>query len=173
MKLRAYANKWKPDDLWTSPDCTTRTSIQHINKHRYEDGRPPGEEAAKKLLRFCRTLHEDQQCRGGRSHHEQSAKSHEPFDGTAKPWAISKRYESVKVAGCAVGLQEPGGQQRLLSKEWQIETTSESLLRALGPLRCPGGHEHGQALGQAASASASYPRALVCIVYQALLHRAV
>ncbi len=173
MKLRAYADKWKPKDLWTSPDCTTRTSLQNINKHRYQDGRPPGEEAAKKLLGFCRALHKDQRARGGRSHHEQSATSHEPFDGPGRPWAISKRYKSVKVSGCAVGLREPGGQQRLLSKEWQIESTSASLLRALEPLKCPGGHAHGQALGQAARHSASYPRAFVCIVYQALLHRAV
>ena len=160
---------WCPEDLWTSPACTTRTRIQHLNKHRYVNGRPHGEEEATRMLKFCRALHKDQQARGARSHHEQSATSHEPFDSQSKPWAITKEHRSVKVAGCAVGLREAGGEQCLLSKEWQVESTSESLLRALQPLRCPGGHAHGVALGASASASATYTRAFACIVYCALV----
>ena len=170
VRLRAYAKRWRPDDLWTSPDCTTRSSLQHINKHRYSSGRPAGEAAATRLLRFCRALHGDQQSRGQRSHHEQSVRCHDPFDGVAKPWAISSEYRNAKCAGCAVGLREPSGQKRLLSKEWQIESTSDSLLAALGSLRCPGGHEHGSAIGAVASASASYTSAFACIVYQAVMH---
>ena len=170
LSLRAYAKRWRPDDLWTSPDCTTRSSLQHINKHKYPDGRPAGEAAATRLLRFCRTLHRDQQSRGQRSHHEQSARCHDPFDATAKPWAISSEYRTAKCAGCAVGLREPTGRKRLLRKEWQIESTSDSVLAALRSLRCPGGHEHGSATGSVAAASAGYTRAFACIVYSAVMN---
>ena len=84
--------------------------------------------------------------RGGGCHHEQSANSNAPFDSDMWPWAISTPPLSVKVAGCAVGLKEHGG-EKLLAKEWRIESTSFPLLTALQPYKCAGGHEHGKSLG--------------------------
>ena len=40
----AYATEQKPDDVWTSPDCTAFTSIQRVNKARLGPRwRPAGE----------------------------------------------------------------------------------------------------------------------------------
>ena len=109
-------------------------------------GRPSGEKASLEMLAYCRTLHAAQLARGGRSHHEQSATSHAPYDSETWPWAISTPPVTVKVAGCAVGLKEHKG-DKLLSKEWRIESTSWRLLATLESYRCPGGHEHGSSLG--------------------------
>ena len=68
------------------------------------------------------------------------------FDSTEWPWAISTPPVTTKVAGCAVGLKEHGG-DKLLAKEWRIESSSFPLLAALEPYKCPGGHEHGLSLG--------------------------
>ena len=79
--------------------------MQNVNKAKYgPHWRPEGEDAALDLLRYLRTLHKGNIERGSRSHHEQSAQSHAPFDGIDWPWAISGNYaeESVKVAGCSV-----------------------------------------------------------------------
>ena len=56
------------------------------------------------MLRFMKQLHRLQHKLGGRSHHEQSAKSRAPSNGGQWPWAISKNFEnnSVIVAACAV-----------------------------------------------------------------------
>ena len=62
------------------------------------------------------------------------------------PWATSTPPITTKVAGCAVGLKEHGG-DRLLAKEWRIESSSFPLLAALEPYKCPGGHEHDLSLG--------------------------
>ena len=98
------------------------------------------------MLSYCRDLHTAQQERGGRSHHEQSASSHAPFDSDEWPWAISKPPVSVKVAGCAVDLTDHKG-EKLLAKEWRIESSSFPLLASLEPYKCPGGHEHGESHG--------------------------
>ena len=143
--LMAYAAETQPEDLWTSPDCTAFTGVQRINKGR-TGARPKGEEASMQMLSYCRDLHTAQQERGGRSHHEQSASSHAPFDSDEWPWAISKPPVSVKVAGCAVGLTDHKG-EKLLAKEWRIESSSFPLLASLEPYKCPGGHEHGESLG--------------------------
>lgn len=157
--LEEYAREHSPDDLWTSPACTALCSVQHINKgKRHQGWRPKGEAATLRGLAFCRKLHREQQARGGRSHHEQSASSREPFDGEHWPWAISKDWEhtSTKVAACSVGLYDRTG-QKLLAKEWRIETSSERLRIALGPYKCSGGHEHGQALGDLGRTSTYTP----------------
>ena len=143
--LMAYAAETQPDDLWTSPGCTAFTGVQRINKRR-TGARPKGEEASMQMLSYCRDLHTAQQERGGRSHHEQSASSHAPFDSGEWPRAISKPPVSVKVAGCAVGLTDHKG-EKLLAKEWRIESSSFPLLASLEPYKCPGGHEHGESLG--------------------------
>ena len=68
--------------------------------------------------------------------------------GESWPWAISAEYRDIssKVAGCSVGLYDQA-QQKLLFKEWRVETTSETLRRVLAPCLCAGGHDHGKTLG--------------------------
>ena len=121
------------------------------------------------MLAYCRKLHQAQLERGGRSHHEQSANSHAPFDSEEWPWAISTPPVAVKVAGCAVGLKEHGG-ERLLAKEWRIESSSFPLLASLEPYKCAGGHEHGVSLGAGRLwRTAVYPAFFAQIVAAALL----
>ena len=144
--LMAYAADKMPDDLWTSPDCTAFTTVQRINHARNGGKRPAREKASLRTLAYCRDLHRERLGQGGRCHHEQSAQSHAPFDSTEWPWAISTPPVTTKVAGCAVGLKEHGG-DKLLAKEWRIESSSFPLLAALEPYKCPGGHEHGLSLG--------------------------
>ena len=79
--LKTYAEEHAPDDLWTSPSCRVFCGVQRINRSRFGRWRPKGEEQAIGNLAFFRSLHRDQQARGGRSHHEQSATSRAPFDG--------------------------------------------------------------------------------------------
>ena len=102
------------------------------------------------MLAFCRDLHLAQLERGDRSHHEQSAQSKAPFDSEMWPWAISIPPVTTKVAGCAVGLKEHKG-DKLLAKEWRIESTSFKLLAALESYKCLGRHEHGQSIGSGKS----------------------
>ena len=45
-----------------------------------------------------------------------------------------------------MGLHDKEG-EKLLFKEWQIETSSELLRQVLRPCLCPGNHEHGKSLG--------------------------
>ena len=45
-----------------------------------------------------------------------------------------------------MGLKEHGG-DKLLAKEWRIESSCFKLLESLNPYKCPGGHEHGVSLG--------------------------
>ena len=87
---------------------------------------------------------------GGRSHHEQSARSSAPFDDPRQtwPWAISDPPKSQVVSGCQVGLRERWGSGLLLAKEWRVESTSEELLIVLAPYICQGGHDHGSCLGK-------------------------
>ena len=81
--LENFARTYKPRDLWTSPDCTCFTYLQRINKaRRHGEWRPAGEKLAIDTLNWCRRLHRQQQARGGRCHHEQSANSRAPFDGS-------------------------------------------------------------------------------------------
>ena len=143
--LMVYAAKHSPADIWTSPDCTSFTSVQRINRARC-GGRPRGEKASLDLLAYIRELHAAQLERGGRCHHEQSASSRAPFDSNEWPWAISTPPVTVKVAGCAVGLKDRKG-EKLLGKEWRVESTSWRLLVTLEPYKCPGGHVHGSSLG--------------------------
>ena len=143
--LTTYAAEYSPADLWTSPDCTSFTSVQRINSARC-GRRPRGEKASLELLAYIRDLHTAQLERGGRCHHEQSASSRAPFDSNEWPWGISSPPVTVKVAGCAVGLKDRKG-EKLLTKEWRVESTSWRLLVALEPYKCPGGHVHGSSLG--------------------------
>ena len=94
--LKEYAEEYKPNDLWTSPSCRVFCSVQRINRRQFsirKEWRPRGEKQAFKMLYFCRALHRDQQFRGGRSHHEQSASSRMPFDGEEWPYAVHSRDE--------------------------------------------------------------------------------
>ena len=78
--LMKYAAEKKPDDVWTSPDCTAFTSMQRVNKARLgRRWRPAGEKEGLQMLSFTRDLHFAQLERGGRFHHEQSAQSKAPF----------------------------------------------------------------------------------------------
>ena len=56
------------------------------------------------MLAYMKRLHKKQHLLGGQSHHEQSAKSRAPSNGSEWPWAISNQYmeNSVTVAACAV-----------------------------------------------------------------------
>ena len=168
--LLAYAAEKKPDDLWSSPDCTPFTTVQRINKGRHgKRWRPAGEKAGLQMLSYCRKLHAEQQERGGRCHHEQSAQSHAPFDSEMWPWAISNPPVTAKVAGCAVGLKEYGG-GKLLAKEWRVESSSFKLLESLEPYKCPGGHEHGESLGSNRLwRTACYPAFFASLVAAALV----
>ena len=133
----------KTNDVWSSPPCTTWTSVQLINLARH-GRRPKGEALAFDLLSFLKRLHKVQRKLGGRSHHEQSNRSRAPCDTGPWPSVISK-VESVPVSGCAVGLENTDGE--LLAKAWRIESTSKHLLRTLEPFKCSGGHIHGELLG--------------------------
>ena len=104
--LLRYCRYTRPTDIWTSPPCTKPlcivmliceyrhncvlcamnhglawctcwTSIQVVNMKRYGH-RPFGECDAYDLLMLMRRIHKQQLKRGGRSHHEQSAKSRLP-----------------------------------------------------------------------------------------------
>ena len=109
--LRAYAAQHKPQDLWTSPDCSAFTPVQRINHARCgEHWRPPGEKKALDMIGHCRLMHMDQHARGGRGHHEQSAGSRMPFDGAAWPCAARFPAGYVDVYGCQVGLQNSAGE---------------------------------------------------------------
>ena len=146
--LAAYIKERKPKDLWSSPECRCFCRLQLVNKaQRSHKWRPRGEAQALQMLRYIRRLHRVQASLGGRSHHEQSASSLAPFDGSTWAWAICKDYDisSCIVAGCSVGLRNKAGE--LLAKAWRIESTSLALLMALGPCKCSGGHEHGNCLG--------------------------
>ena len=99
-----------------------------------------------KLLAYNRKLHAAQLERGGRCHHVKNASSRAPFDSNEWPWGISTPPVTVKVAGCAVGLKDRKG-EKLLAKEWRVESSSWRLLAVLEPYRCPGGHVHGQSMG--------------------------
>ena len=161
-----YAAERKPEDLWTSPDCRPFTSVHQINQSRLgRRWRPAGEKESLEMLAYCRELHQAQVERVGRCHHEQSAMSHAPFDSGVWPWAISTPPVSVKVAGCSVGLKY---KEKLLAKEWRIESTSFPLLAALEPYKCAGGHEHGRSLGRL-WATAKYPPFFAHIVAEVLL----
>lgn len=96
--------------------------------------RPSGEAAAIDMLKFMRAQHRAQKRRGGRGHHEQSAASRCPFDSDEWPWALSKYYRenSVRVAGCAVGLMDHRG-ELLLPKEWRVESSCPTVLAAMRP----------------------------------------
>ena len=107
--------------------------LQCVNKAKKRRGwRPRGEAEAIAVLRYMRRLHRVQKVLGGRGHHEQSATSLMPFDGSTWPFAISKDYDtsSCVVAGCSVGLCNEEGE--LLAKAWRVESTSTALLAALG-----------------------------------------
>ena len=128
-------------------ECRHSTIVQRINKARNgKRWRPAGEEAGLKTLAYCRDLHVAQLQRGRRCHHEQSANSHAPFDSEVWPWTISTPPATVKVAACSVGLKEHDG-EKLLAKEWRIESSCVNMLVALEPYTCPKRHEHGQSIG--------------------------
>ena len=149
--LCAYATVWRPRDLWTASPCTAFSRIQFLNRAQFHEAwRPPSEDASVAMLMFCRHQHCEQKTRGGRSHHEQSARSSAPFDDPRQtwPWAISDPPKSQVVSGCQVGLRERWGSGLLLAKEWRVESTSEELLIVLAPYICQGGHEHGNCLGK-------------------------
>ena len=85
------------------------------------------------------------------------------------PWAISIPPVTTKVAGCAVGLKEHKA-DKLLAKEWRIESSSFPLLAALEPYKCPGGHEHGESIGSGKLwRTAKYPPLFAQLVTPPLL----
>ena len=79
----------------------------------------------------------------------------------------------TKVAACAVGMKEYRG-ERLLAKEWRVESTCWALLAAMEPYKCAGGHEHGQCLGSNKLwRTAAYPPFFAKLVATALLAEAL
>ena len=85
--------------------CIFQNGQVVINRKRFgRRWRPRGEKNAFAMLTYLRKLHSQQCLFGGRSHHEQSAKSRAPSNGVHWPWAISRHFEdsSVTVAACAV-----------------------------------------------------------------------
>ena len=84
-----------------------------MNASRFNVGRkkwrPASEASGLRVLKFCRKLHAEQRARGGRSHHEQSAVSHAPYDSDKWPWALSADYKdnTVKVAGATQARAHP------------------------------------------------------------------
>ena len=149
-------------------------SLQNVNVAVHRNAgelnwRPSGEQEALSMLRYIRLLHQEQLQRGGRSHHEQSAVSHAPFDGKHWPWGISREFKlkSVCVNGCSVGLMNKRG-TLLLKKAWRIESSSKQLLDCLRPYKCSGKHEHGDTHGNLWR-TACYTPLFACLVAEALL----
>ena len=71
--------------------------------------------------------------------------------------------------GCAVGLYDKEG-EKLLFKEWQIETSSELLRQVLRPCLCPGNHVHGKSIGGGRLwRTAKYTTFLCCLIAETLL----
>ena len=134
------------------------------------DWRPAGEREALSMLRYIRSLHQEQLRRGGRSHHEQSSLSRAPSGGRYWPWGISREFElnSVNVNGCSVGLMNEKG-TLLLKKAWRIESSSKNLLDCLSPYRCSGNHQHGDGL-KCLWRTACYTQLFACLVAEALLN---
>ena len=61
-------------------------------------------------------------------------------------------------------------QEKLLFKEWQVETTNATLRAVLAPCLCPGNHEHGKALGGGRlRRTAKYPLFLCALIAEAFL----
>ena len=119
------------------------------------------DKAGLQILSYCRDLHKEQLERGGRCHHEQSAQSHAPFDSEMWPWAISNPP--------VMGPKERGG-DKLLAREWRIESSCFKLLESLNPYKCPGGHEHGVSLGSNQLwRTAKYPPFFASLVATALV----
>ena len=68
-----------------------------------------------------------------------------------------------------MGLTEYGS-DKLLAKEWMIQSSSKELLAQLKPYKCSGGHEHGECLGtNRLWRTAIYPVLMVTAVAEALL----
>ncbi len=59
---------------------------------------------------------------------------------------------------------------KLLAKEWMIQSSSEELLAQLKPYICPGNHEHGESIGaNRLWRTAIYPPLMVTAIAEALL----
>ena len=66
-------------------------------------------------------------------------------------------------------MKEHGG-DKLLAKEWRIESSYFKLLAALEPYKCPGGHEHGASLrSNSLWRTAKYPPFFASLVAAALV----
>ena len=166
-RVSQYLARWKPRHVWFSIPCTTRTTMQYINVRNHVNGRPRNEKKQRRLLGKARTWAKEQRRRRHDGiHSEQSAKSHEPYDSTNKPWVVHRSYPAATVPGCSVGLREHKGQRRLLSKAWSVETLHEHLLASLRKLKCtcPPDYKHGQAIGAEATRSGRYPAEFASIV---------